>query len=357
MKITFVLPYAGLSGGIRVVAIYAEKLQQLGHEIFIISQLPQKISLKQQVGSLLKGKGLVHNWKKSASFFDNLNITHKVLKKERPINDADVPDADVVIATWWKTAEWVAQLSASKGQKVYFIQHHEIHDSATQKRAMATYTLPLYKIVIAQWLVELMANKYNDREVALVPNSVDTNQFFALPRSKQSIPTVGMMYSHKSWKGSDISLSAFSLAVNKIKNIRLIAFGQESLSNLKLPPNTEYICHPPQKAIKDIYARCDAWLFGSRYEGFGLPILEAMACRTPVIATPAGAAPELLKNGGGILVKPEEPEDMAKAIIQICNYSDQEWKVLSQAAYAQATPYTGEDAAKLFESALKTAVQ
>jgi hypothetical protein len=42
MKITFILPYAGLSGGVRVVAIYAAKLQQRGHQVQAVSQpLPQ----------------------------------------------------------------------------------------------------------------------------------------------------------------------------------------------------------------------------------------------------------------------------------------------------------------------------
>ena len=47
-------------------------------------------------------------------------------------------------------------------------------------------------------------------------------------------------------------------------------------------------------------------------EGFGLPI----------IGTPAGAAPELLAGVGGILVKPEDPENRAEAIEQICHLSD-----------------------------------
>ena len=52
-----------------------------------------------------------------------------------------------------------------------------------------------------------------------------------------------------------------------------------------------------------------------RSDGFGLPI----------IGTPAGAAPELQACVGGILVKPKDPEDMAKAIEQICQLSDAEW--------------------------------
>ena len=69
-----------------------------------------------------------------------------------------------------------------------------------------------------------------------------------------------------------------------------------------LPPGSMFVRQPAQDMIRDIYGQCDVWLFSSRSEGFGLPLLESMACRTPVIATPAGAAPELCAGGGGITV-------------------------------------------------------
>ncbi len=361
MKITFVLKSANLSGGIRVVSIYADRLQKLGHEVFVVScPLPQP-TLRQQVRSFLKGEGLISTPKKKASHFDNLTVPHQVIETLRPITDADVPDADVVIATWWETAEWVANLSKEKGAKAYFIQHHEIHDYFTQElqeRAKATYRLPMHKITIAQWLVDLMQERYGDANVSLVPNSVDLDQFYSPPRGKHSIPTVGMMYSRVPWKGCDISLKAFSQAAQTIPNLRLIAFGTlEPSLDLPLPTETEYHCQPPQHTIKDIYAKCDAWLFGSRVEGFGLPILEAMACRTPVIGTPVGAAPELLSDGAGILVKPEDPEDMAKAIEQISTMPETEWRAMSDTALAKATSYTWDDATKLFEQALYTAIE
>jgi len=166
------------------------------------------------------------------------------------------------------------------------------------------------------------------------------------------------VYSKAYWKGCDISLKAFSLATQNTPNLHLVAFGHPEPSlDLPLPPGTEYIRQPPQHAIKDFYAKCDVWLFGSRSEGFGRPILEAMACRTPVIGTPAGAAPELLSDGGGILVKPEDPEDMARAIEQICQLSEPEWQAMSDAAYAKASSYTWDDAAQLCEQAFYTAIE
>jgi glycosyltransferase involved in cell wall biosynthesis len=79
-----------------------------------------------------------------------------------------------------------------------------------------------------------------------------------------------------------------------------------------------------------------------------------MACRTPVIATPAGAAPELLGGGGGILVEQENPVAMAEAIIKICQLSPRDWLSYSDCAYETASSYTWDDATDLFERTLKS---
>ncbi|MEG4224993.1 glycosyltransferase family 4 protein [Microcoleus sp. N9_B2] len=357
MKITFVLPTLSLTGGIRVISIFAELLRKRGHEVFVISVPHAQASLRKQVKSLLRGRGWISTPENEPSFFDNLGVEHKMTDRWRPVEDKDVPDADVVVATWWETAEWVAKLSPSKGAKAYFIQHHEIFDYLPQGRVEATWMLPMHKITISEWLVELARTKYGDRQVSLAPPTVDTKQFYACPRNKQSVPTVGLMYSTIYWKGTDIALKAFSLAAENIPNLRLVAFGTGAPSSeLPLPANAEYVIQPDQDKIKDYYSKCDAWLLASRSEGFGLPIIEAMACRTPVISTPAGAAPEILSGGTGILVRPEDPEEMAKAIESICQLRNSKWQAMSEAAYAKVNNYTWEDATDHFEAALKVAV-
>jgi glycosyltransferase involved in cell wall biosynthesis len=356
MRITFVLPYAGTAGGMRVAAIYAERLQARGHEVQVVCRPPRPISLRQQLRSVLKGRGWLSNH--PSPYFEHRNFHLHTLEKWRPVTADDVPDADVVIATWWETAEWIAEFPASKGAKVYFVQHHEaLLPHQPSERVKATLCLPMHKITIAEWLVDVIRKECKDEQATLVPNSVNTEQFNAPLRGKQPVPTVGVMYADVLWKGCDISLEAFSLAAKKIPNLRLVAFGQSHpVESLPLPPQTRYSLRPLQSEIKHLYAQCDAWLFGSRIEGFGLPILEAMACRTPVIGTSAGAAPELLKQGCGILVKPEDPQAMAEAIEQVVAMSEIEWKKMSQLAYERATSYTWDDATTLFETALHQAV-
>jgi len=61
------------------------------------------------------------------------------------------------------------------------------------------------------------------------------------------------------------------------------------------------------------YSRAEVAVVPSLYEGFGFPASEAMACGVPVIASSAGALPEVVGDAG-VLVPPGEPEPLAEAI-------------------------------------------
>jgi glycosyltransferase involved in cell wall biosynthesis len=66
------------------------------------------------------------------------------------------------------------------------------------------------------------------------------------------------------------------------------------------------------------YQRASLVVVPSRYEGFGLPAVEAMACGTPVVACAAGALTEVVGvAGGGVLVPPDEPRALASAIADL----------------------------------------
>ena len=246
--------------------------------------------------------GLDTSWWASGhqfSHFDDIEVPLHVIDRFRPVTDSDVPDGDVVIATWWETAEWVARLAPRKGAKAYLIQHYEVFDYLPTERVKATWRMPLQKITISKWLVELAAREYGDRKVHLVPNGVDMSQFYAAPRGRQRQPTVGILYASVKWKGLDVTLRAIELAAKRVQGLRLVAFGSEPVvRQLPLPPDTFFHHLPAQESIRDLYSSCDVWLCGSYSEGFHLPPLEAMACRCPVISTSVGGPVDIIEPGG-----------------------------------------------------------
>jgi glycosyltransferase involved in cell wall biosynthesis len=94
-------------------------------------------------------------------------------------------------------------------------------------------------------------------------------------------------------------------------------------------------------------------LCASRSEGFGLPLLEAMACRTPVVSTRVGGATDLIEEGReGYVVDVEDSEGLARRLVQVLSLDEPAWRVMSDAAFATATGYTWDDATDLFEAGL-----
>jgi len=358
MRITFVLPYAGLSGGIRVAAIYAERLKQRGHDVFVVSTI-DKPNRRQRLAQILRGEGWLKPVRRGASHFDAIDVPHLVVKLGCNVTEADVPDADVVIATWWETAEWISGWSSAKGAKAYFIQHHEVFDYLPIERVKATYTLPFYKIVISRWLADLMQTEYGDADTSLIFNSVDTQQFYAPPRGKQAVPTIGLVYNQVPWKGFKVSSEAIALVAQRIPNLRILSFGETEPSlELPLPANTTYIRLPNQHDLKDIYASCDVWLCGSLSEGFGLPVVEAMACRCPIVSTEVGGLIDLIKPGvNGYLEPVGDAQKLAEGIEKVLTLSESQWLKMSEAAYQTVVRYSWDDATDLFEAALRKAIE
>jgi glycosyltransferase involved in cell wall biosynthesis len=354
MRVTFVLPHAGIAGGIRVLALYASRLQQRGHQVTVVSTPQWQPPLRRKVKSLLCGRGWPKGAEREPSWFDGAEVTHHVIERWRPVADHDVPDADVVLATWWGTGPWVAALSPRKGAKAIFLQGYETSPGEFHPEMDAAWRLPLRKIVVASWLAALAKERFGDADVHLVPNSVDTGQFHAAERGKQARPTAGMLYTTFHAKGADVSLAALQRVRRRLPELRVLAFGAERVSpQLPLPDWIEFHYRPTQEEIRRLYAQCDVWLCGSRREGFHLPALEAMACRCPVVSTRMGGPMDLIEEGkNGFLVDVDDAETLAEGLLKIFHFEETRWKRMSAAALATAQGYTWDDATTLLERAL-----
>jgi glycosyltransferase involved in cell wall biosynthesis len=267
-----------------------------------------------------------------------------------------VPDADVVIGTWWETLESLGHWPPEKGVKAHFVRHHEIF-GGDPDRVRATYRLPIQKFVIARWLQRVMEEQYGQSAV-LVPNGVDWTQFNSEPRGKAPVPTVGMLYSHVTWKDSDTAFAAVRIAQKTVPDLRVVAFGNKPLlSTHALPKNLDFSLRPPQDQIPHIYRKADCWIVSSITEGFGMPGLESAACRCPVVTTRCGGPEDYVQDGvSGYLVPVGDAKEMARRIVDVVTQNEERWRQMSEASYAIARTFNWERSAEILEGALYNAV-
>ena len=231
--------------------------------------------------------------------YDLVEVEHRVIESHRPITDLDLPDADVVVATWWETAEWVAKLSPLKGAKAYLIQQMESNfPGQPADRIEGTWRLPMQKIVVSQWLADVARDRFGDSTSIIVPNGIDLDLFHASRRGKQSRPTVGFLYAAEPSQGHNDCPDSDRRGLAPIPGLHVRAFGFHDVSpTAPLPPDSKYFQRPPQHTLRDIYAGCDVWLCTSTSEGYHLPPHEAMACRCPVVSTRVGGPMDLIEDG------------------------------------------------------------
>jgi glycosyltransferase involved in cell wall biosynthesis len=345
VKITFLTPCDNLTGGTRVIATYARLLQQRGHMVTVVSNAPDRPTLRQRWQCLRRGRQRAAP-EPAAGHIAASGVPHRILERPRAIRASDLPDADVVIATWWETALWMQALPAAKGRHVHLIQGYEVWTGGdVRQRVHAVLRAPGRKIAISHALAREITQAVGELPIDVVPNAVDLDQFDAPQRERGLPPTVGFVYARSPIKGSDLCARACELARQQLPGLRVLAFGVDLPSpQWPLPAGAEFIHRPRQDLLPSLYARCDAWLFGSRLDSFGLPILEAMACRTPVIGVPVGAAPELLGSGGGLLLTDAAPETMAAALVGLCSAPAAQWARQSAQAHERAHRYSWHDA-------------
>jgi len=97
----------------------------------------------------------------------------------------------------------------------------------------------------------------------------------------------------------------------------------------------------------------DALVYPSLYEGFGLPVLEAMACGTPVIASNVAALPELV-DGAGVLIDPSDPDELAERIGSVMADDDLRGR-LRERGIERASGYGWDETARRTAAVLREA--
>ncbi len=90
----------------------------------------------------------------------------------------------------------------------------------------------------------------------------------------------------------------------------------ESARSLGISDRVVWTGSVPNDDLRLFYSHADLFVFPSRYEGFGLPVLEAMACGVPVITSNTTSLPEVAGDAA-ILINPEDPVELAETMVRV----------------------------------------
>ncbi|MCC7430433.1 glycosyltransferase family 4 protein [bacterium] len=315
MEITFVVPCKDLAGGLKVVAAYGNALLRRGHKVNIV--YPKRIfPLKEELRRKIKRK--LNNER------DHLDYFRGNLTEVNEINEKTVPESDILVATSWETAEWCKNFPLSYGKKFYLIQHYETWSGA-KERVDKTLKLPYQKIVISNWLKNVVSEVSGETNIPLLTNGRDFFISESLGEGLNRNYDVGMLYSRVSFKRSEDGIKAIELVRARLPEIKVVLFGseypREPLGKMS------FFRRPAQSIIREIYLSTRVWISSSETEGFCLPALEGISLGCSVVATNSLGIEDIITNGvNGFLVEPLKPELLAEKIIEVLTNPELEKK-------------------------------
>ena len=147
-------------------------------------------------------------------------------------------------------------------------------------------------------------------------------------------------------KGFDLLIKAFARVAEQCTDWCLDIYGHGSEEAALRAQIAQYgleervIIHQPTPHIYDAYQQSDCYVLTSRHEGFGMVLLEAMACGLPCVAFDCPYGPgEIIKNGEtGWLVSNGDVEQLAEQLLWVATH-DAECRQLGQTARQQVLRY------------------
>lgn len=319
-RINFVLPGSGHDpvGGMKILYEYANRLTDQGYSVNVIhSPIYRKDftfweRLKKYVRYI--HRKLNNSYRPDSWFKINNSVN---LLWVPTLNQKYIPDADLVVASSWETAEFVSEYDQSKGDKYYFIQHFETW-SGDKDRVLNTWKLPLKKIVSAKWLEDIAYDI--DEDVVRIPYGFNFDFFkITKPIEKRDDNHISMMYHILEWKGCETAIEALRIA--KESNEKLTAtFFSAYPSPKNLPDWINYYQNPSQQQLRDIYNNSAIFLSASVYEGWGMPGCEAMMCGCALVMTNVGGHREYaIQDETALLAFAGDSHKLANHILTLTN--------------------------------------
>jgi len=325
MKIAFAHMYTlrNPRGIERFIISVANGLAKKGHDVTLITGRCTSSVTREWIDDRVRVCEIYHyNWHKLSFIPGFMN--------EFLTNDYDI--VNLALARGEGYAAGLAHMLKKFRYNIVFqypLEEHEKHFHAFKKFGTAKYA---DKLVAASTYIAQGVERYFHRPAITIPNGVDPGLFHPdIPRRvemrkklhiPEKAPVIITVAALQGRKGIGKVLEAVGLLKKTVPDIRYIVCGDGNekdretffgaIKALGLEPNVLFMGN--QKDVSVFYNAADLFVFFPEFEGFGIVAIEAMASELPVVVSKGSAFPEILSQGGGLMVDPSSPGSAAEEI-------------------------------------------
>lgn len=223
---------------------------------------------------------------------------------------------------------------------------------STKKDLKQIFNVPAKKVQVIYEAAQV-------EKITVKNKKLDSLKKFKLPRKyiffigslepRKNLLT--LVRSYKKLIGQGAEFKDYSLIIAGGKSYKHEDLFNE-IKELKLNKHVKYLGYVTHNQKIELMKKASCFAFPSAYEGFGLPVLEAMALGTPVVTTNVSSLPEIIGKAA-LLVDPEDELQLTEALKQVLSSVKLQQK-LKKAGLKRAREFTWESSAKetikLYES-------
>ncbi len=326
MKLVFVLSSLALSGGVRVVIEYANRLTERGHQIVLLAPggtlAPEFSILISPKIKIIEAKTL---FSEAKTIFGKIKLLIELSRL--------APKADAIIATHTPTTvvSLLAGTLLKKGIPIWFYQDYPgMFDGRPLEGFLLRHALSWHRgaLTISTFSNNELKRFNPQRRVFLVGEGLSRNEVMKpIPAEKREkfkppVKTIFFLGDTRPRKGMQDFLDAVSQVQRTLPEIHVWIASKEPCEINTFIPCT-FFERPDDQLLAQLYGSCDVFVSASWWEGFGLPPLEAMACGAPVVTTDSQGVREYARDGENcLMVSPRDPAALAAAIIRLINEPD-----------------------------------
>jgi len=240
------------------------------------------------------------------------------------------------------SAELVKKLHASERAALAAVSAVIVTSSATQRHLVADYAVPAERIFIAPPGSDPVAPAHGSSDGIVRLLSVGT----VVPR-----------------KGFDLLVAALATLIelpwrltivgDRTRDRQTAARLDADIALHRLGDRIDVLGEGSPQHLAKLYVEADVFVLASRFEGYGMAYAEAIARGLPVIGTSAGAIPETVPPGTGILVRPDDLSALALALRRLIEDPTERRRLGSAARMAASRLPTWQASARIFSRAIE----